>query len=277
MTGLQETRLPDLGQNTLRVFWIPCFLLIVVLVTGCSSSGSSKTQDDQPAAEPAITAEQLAFNFVDSQGQQFRLADYEGKKNVVLVFMRGWAGFVCPYCVAQTSRLIQRRKELEDRDAQVLLVYPGSKERVSEFVSQAQKSGQGQEFPFPILLDVDAKIVRKLRIDADLAKPSTFILDKQGRRRFIKVGRTTADRPSLETILEELDKIQESQATQAKQGPPDDNKQRSKDQPVQEQKRQAEHSTATPEGSNPKFGGAAGTADLRSAPLQSKTVREVTA
>ena len=65
----------------------------------------------------------------------------------------------------------------------------------------------GSKVPFQILLDEDFKAVDHFGIRGDLAKPATYILDKEGKVRFAYVGTSTADRPSLKALLKQLDAI----------------------------------------------------------------------
>jgi peroxiredoxin len=66
----------------------------------------------------------------------------------------------------------------------------------------------------PILIDADRTITKRygvyhpLGLDAfNTARPSTFLIDRDGRVRFIYVGKGQADRPSPETIVAELRKL----------------------------------------------------------------------
>ena len=52
-------------------------------------------------------------------------------------------------------------------------------------------------FPFPVLLDEDLAAVKRLGIAAQLASPSTFIIDKQGQGTAL-VRRGQSDRPALD-------------------------------------------------------------------------------
>jgi peroxiredoxin len=61
--------------------------------------------------------------------------------------------------------------------------------------------------PFPVVLDVGLAATDRLGLREDLAKPATYILDKEGRTRFAYVGRSLADRPSVKSILEQLARI----------------------------------------------------------------------
>ncbi len=171
------------------------------------------TFKDDVQANASGAAESLDLTFVDLDGKQVAIEDYRGKQNVVLVFTRGFPGFVCPYCSAQTSRLITQQAEFAHRNAAVLVVFPGPKEHVQEFIESSgrqarEKTGSFANVPFPILLDVDFHAVDQLGLRDDLAKPSTYILDRKGELRFAYVGSNSADRPSVKAMLAQLDAIE---------------------------------------------------------------------
>lgn len=163
---------------------------------------------DDAKTNTQVAPGSLEWKLVDTKGKEVDLKDYRGKKNLVVVFTRGFAGFVCPNCSAQTSRLIANYQEFIKRDAEVLIVFPGPSDHVDDFVQASQVgAGVDAKVQFPILLDGNFVVVEKLGIRGDLAKPSTYILDKQGQVRFAYVGATTTDRPSLKAMLDQLDEI----------------------------------------------------------------------
>jgi peroxiredoxin len=146
--------------------------------------------------------------FFDSTGGTVDVKDYRGKKNVVVVVLRGFdpeAG-VCIACSSQTLALSQSLDDFERRDAEVLLVYPGKVENIGRFVD-ATRDLQGSNAPLPlrILLDVDLAVVREWRIEGRLAKPTSIIVDKKGVVRFAHVGRNKTDRPTVPQLLKALD------------------------------------------------------------------------
>jgi peroxiredoxin len=167
-----------------------------------------KFKDDVRANRQA-EASDLELAFMDFQGKPVTLKDYRGKKNIVLVVTRGFAGSLCPFCVAQTSRLITNYQEFVRRDAEVFVVFPGPAEHVQDFLRTAHSTAKGAP-PFPLLLDQDFKAVDKLGIRGDLAKPSTYIVDKEGQVRFAYVGASTSDRPSVKALLSQLDALGKS-------------------------------------------------------------------
>ena len=66
-----------------------------------------------------------------------------------------------------------------------------------------------ESVPFPIWLDRDLQAVEKLGIQAQLAKPSTFILNKKGEVVLSYVGNSPQQRPSVRALLDVLDSLQE--------------------------------------------------------------------
>ncbi len=162
---------------------------------------------DDAAANATVAADAFPHSYVDSAGQPHDLSKFRGVKPVVVVVMRGFPGFVCPNCSAQTSRLIRNYPEFVKRGAELLVVYPGPKDSVAEFVAVSRREADNADVPFPLLLDPDFVAVNKLGIRADLARPSTYILDKTGVVRFAYVGASTADRPSVKAMLDQLDRL----------------------------------------------------------------------
>jgi peroxiredoxin len=157
----------------------------------------------------------LNLQFVDQSGKTVRPRDFISRHNLVLVFVRGYNGSICPYCSAYTSGLISNFRAITERDADVLLVYPISKpdqsQRLDEFLRATfkQSSPAVSQTPFPVVLDVGLKAVDALGIRKDLAKPATYILDKTGQVRFAYVGSSLSDRPSIKSILKQLDTLKQ--------------------------------------------------------------------
>lgn len=166
---------------------------------------------DDVQTNASVEPDLSAFTFLDTAGNRVELQAYRGTKNIVLIFTRGYPGYVCPNCSTLTSRLIANYEEFRKRDAEIFVVFPGDRSRIDEFLTQArprdQTTGEPALVPFPVLLDENLQVVDKLRLRASLAKPSTFILDKAGKLRFAYVGATSADRPSIKAMLEQLDLI----------------------------------------------------------------------
>lgn len=160
---------------------------------------------DDAQTNSQVAAGALDLTFVDGEGKPVSVAQFRGKKNLLLVMTRGFNGQLCPYCSAQTTRLISNYPEFVKRDTEVLVVYPGPKEQVPQFKAQVLSQAKAESIPFPFVLDEDFKAVDQLGIRAELAKPSTFLLDKEGQLRFAYVGTSMTDRPSIKALLQQLD------------------------------------------------------------------------
>lgn len=148
--------------------------------------------------------------FTNKDGSKIKLADYLGKQNVILVFTEGFNGMLCPFCKTQTSRLVANYEKFQDRDCEVIVVYPGAEDHLDEFVEAALKTEKEQvdEVPFPIVLDKDFKATDFFDIHSMHAHPSTYLIDKQGNVKFAYVGNDmTADRPSVKALLGRLDNL----------------------------------------------------------------------
>ncbi len=212
----------------------PWSLGVMLLAASASSCGRSDSASGYPKRSPSggygsgygapvgrfvddaktntqLDTDALALSFVSTGGTTVNLRDFRGSKNVVLVFTRGFPGFVCPNCSTQTSRLIANYDEFVQRDTEVVFVFPGDKSHLDEFLKSSKPAeSYHKPVPFPIMLDQGFQAVDKLKIREDLAKPSTFILDKEGQVRFAYVGANSGDRPSIKALLSQLDAIQES-------------------------------------------------------------------
>jgi peroxiredoxin len=187
---------------------IASVIAFAVLAAGCDSRPDPFAFKDDVQTNTQADSDTLDLTFTDRDGNPVELKSYRGKKNVVLVMTRGMIGYsFCAYCSGQTSRLISNYKEFARRDAEVLLVIPGPKDRVEQFLTKARADAGDRAVPFPVLFDEDYRAVNRLGIRAEQAKPSTYILDKQGQVRFAYVGATMTDRPSIKAMLRQLDAI----------------------------------------------------------------------
>lgn len=167
---------------------------------------------DQAESNSPLDDDLLSLQFTSRDGQPIVLKDIAPGKSVVLVMTRGYTGSICPYCSTQVSRMIANYAEFENRNAQVVVVYPLEKpddtSKSEDFVNRAVSMlATKKPVPFPILLDVELKSVDALALRKDLSKPATYILDPEGRLQFAYVGNTLADRPSVQALIEQLDKI----------------------------------------------------------------------
>lgn len=186
---------------------------IALLISGCNRLPDDGIRFVDVSQSQPITIQDFSdLRFTDKDGAEVQLAEIMTRDYLVLVVTRGWYGGVCFYCASQTSRWARRFDELEPYNAQLVVIFPTETSEDTPKLEQLSKSIRGgqitnESIPYPILLDVDLVGVDQLGIRSDLAKPSTYIVDREGRVRFAYVGESIADRPTVDAILKQLDTL----------------------------------------------------------------------
>ena len=188
------------------------FLIFILLAgsVGCSDMPDDGIEFMDISKSQPITIEDFSMlTFSDPAGNEVKLADIMTKDYLVLVITRGWYGGVCFYCASQTSRWARRFDELEPYNAQLAVIFPTESAEEAVKIDELEKrikKGKitNEEIPYPILLDINLSSVDQLGIRSDLAKPSTYIIDREGRVRFAYVGESIADRPTVDSVLKQL-------------------------------------------------------------------------
>lgn len=191
-----------------------------VMATGLvlmAMAGQLWAADTAPASQaaprtkpPAVgeKAPELALMTLD--GKKVELAESVKKGPVVVIQLRGWVGYQCPFCTQQTNDLITNSKAILAKASQVIFVYPGPadglKEHAQEFIG-----GKGLPEGYAFVVDPGMSFVNQWGLHwnktAETAFPSTFIVDKEGVVRFAKVSSTHGDRASAADIMKALGEI----------------------------------------------------------------------
>lgn len=197
-----------------------CALLAVLAGCGTPEPPAEQARLDHVAslfhdkdANRTLAADQIPLKFLDMDGNPVDIGSFRGKSNVLLVVVKGLPKFpggrFCPGCLAQVNALAANHAEFQKRQTEVLMVFPGPTDSVAEFLAQGRVDGAAgaTPLPFPLLRDTELKAVTALGIEADLAKPSTYIIDKSGNAVFAFVGEGTTDRPSVRSLLDRLDRL----------------------------------------------------------------------
>jgi len=149
------------------------------------------------------------FTLSTSDGKSVNLSETMSKGTVVLVLLRGYPGYQCPYCQKQVHDFLLNADKFAALHAQVLLVYPGP----PADLDQRAKDFLTKQNPLPpnihLVIDPDYKMTNLygLRWDAphETAYPSTFLVDESGTVLFRKISHEHGDRTSAMDILAELE------------------------------------------------------------------------
>ena len=133
-----------------------------------------------------------------------------GRKGpVVLVVLRGYPGYQCPYCNRQVQDFIQKAQGFADAGAHVILVYPGPPQdlnaKANEFLADKKLPAN-----FDLVLDPGYEFTNLygLRWEAaqETAYPSTFLIDRQGVVFFSKIVKEHGGRTTAAEILDAMPK-----------------------------------------------------------------------
>ncbi|HEY2471529.1 MAG TPA: peroxiredoxin family protein [Terracidiphilus sp.] len=160
------------------------------------------------AQTPAVGAKAPDFTLSTPTGKNVTLSAEQGGHPLVLVILRGFPGYQCPYCVRQVHDFADHASDFKAKNTRVLLVYPGPPADLDQHAKEFLE--KQTELPPNVVLvtDPDYKVTNLygLRWDAphETAYPSTFILDKQGMVVFEKVSHSHGDRLSAQDALDHL-------------------------------------------------------------------------
>ena len=91
------------------------------------------------------------FTLSSAQGVDVALADYRGRKNVLVWFTKGMA---CVFCRQHMSQLARARPELERRNTEVLEITPSTPQRARFYADKYR-------LPFAYLCDTDDVVRRQ--------------------------------------------------------------------------------------------------------------------
>jgi peroxiredoxin len=161
--------------------------------------------DQQPSIDTGsikLGQELSRTRFLGTDGLLLNLNDYIGKKNILLVIMRGFPGKVCIACANQTAALARNKKLFYKKDIEIFIVYPGLVDTLPKFLSAVREVDEEFNLNLPVLYDVNLNAVKNLSIEGELAKPTTILINKEGKVNYVYVGKNKTDRPSIKTLLE---------------------------------------------------------------------------
>ena len=149
------------------------------------------------------------LDFQNILNKTVTLSDFTGDYKILLFYRGNW----CPLCMAQIKEIVNEYKELEKRNADVLLI---SSQPHSFTESLAKK----HHVPFHFLVDVKNKIAKKLKIihenglpfgfqlfgyKSDVVMPTLIITDKNNKIIFADLTDNYRVRPEPSTFLKIID------------------------------------------------------------------------
>lgn len=144
----------------------------------------------------------------NQDGSAIDLSTLKGQR-VVLVVLRGFGGGLCVYCTAQTAALCDAGafERFDKMGVKLYVVFPGAKNGMEAFKRGYEQLGKTAIPPYGLLYQRDAIVGKSLNLEGTKVIPSTFILDEEGVVRFAYIGEHEADRPPVERLFKELEKL----------------------------------------------------------------------
>jgi peroxiredoxin Q/BCP len=123
------------------------------------------------------------FTLPDQSGKKIRLADFKGKKKVVLIF---YPGDMTPGCTMQLCAVRDDFPKFLSCDAAVYGINHGDDESHKKFIKK-------HSFPFPLLIDAGKKVSAeygaiKTFFKAKIIKRSVVVIDEEGKIIYLRRG-----------------------------------------------------------------------------------------
>lgn len=131
------------------------------------------------------------FTLINQISEKISLADFKGKKNVLLVF---YPGDKTPGCTKQLCALRDDYHQFENENTVIFGINHANSQSHQKFIDQ-------HNFPFDLLIDADKKIstaygATKLFFNKTIINRTVMLIDKEGKIIYLKRGL-----PSDEEIL----------------------------------------------------------------------------
>ena len=185
---------------TIVPFGLTCLVSYILLSVVFSTSAQGQT--------PAVGQMAPDFTLQTTAGQAVNLSTQTGKGTTVLIFLRGYPGYQCPFCQKQAHDFITHAADFAAKKANLLLVYPGPPADLDQHAKEFLAKQAALPSNVVLVTDPDYKATNlySLRWDApnETAYPTTFILDRSRKILFQKISRIHGDRTTASEILESL-------------------------------------------------------------------------
>jgi thioredoxin-dependent peroxiredoxin len=159
------------------------------------------------AATPGVTDHAPDFTLPTPGGATLQLSSLTASGRVILIVLRGYPGYQCPYSLQQFNDFQQFAAQFAALNTQVVFVYPGPS---SNLASEANAFAPANSLATNVHLVIDPDFavtnLYGLRWNApnETAYPSTFIIQKDGTIFSAQVGKSHGDHPTAADTLSAL-------------------------------------------------------------------------
>jgi thioredoxin-dependent peroxiredoxin len=163
-----------------------------------------------PEKAPKLGEKAPPFALLDLDGHRVTLDGELMRGPVVLVLLRGWPGYQCPFCTRQFADFVGHASGFEAAGARVVWVYPGPSDAVQQ---HAREFLANRALPSAFRLTTDPDYVFTnaygLRWDApqETAYPATFVIDREATVRFAHISIGHDGRALATDVLKALERL----------------------------------------------------------------------
>ena len=168
-------------------------------------------KDMEPTDLERVAVGAMAPDFTLSRfgGGTTTLSSMRGKKNVVLVFYRG---YWCPYCVAQLKEMRSMLSDELKKNTDMLVVSIDDEKGTQTAIARISADGGQPDFAF--LSDPDHAVIGRYGImnpagsRRGIPHPATYVIDKKGVVRWRDIQTDYKIRPTNAAVLTAVKAIQ---------------------------------------------------------------------
>ena len=142
------------------------------------------------------------FTLAKMGGGTTTLSSFRGKKNVVLVFYRG---YWCPFCIKQLTGMRQLLDADMKKDTELLAVSVDGEADTQKTIARISADGTQPDFAF--LSDADHAVIARYGIlnpnagSRFIPHPATYVIDREGVVRWRDIETDYKIRPANEAIV----------------------------------------------------------------------------
>jgi peroxiredoxin len=166
-----------------RLFFLPALLLAVSLPSVAATPGVGQRAPD--------------FTLTALDGTSVSLSSYMSHGRVVLILLRGYPGYQCPFSQQQFQSYQEAAAQFAALGVQIIFIYPGASSK--SLADDAAQIVGNQPLPanMHLVLDPDYVVTNQYGLRWDdpnqTVYPSTFLIARKGTIFFAHTGRSSSD------------------------------------------------------------------------------------
>lgn len=173
-----------------------CSALFLLFIAACGAVNAQTPAKGQTVPD---------FTLSTINGASVQLSAEASKGTTVLVILRGFPGYQCPFCQKQAHDFVVHAAEFAKKKTTVVLVYPGPPDELNQHAKEFLSKHVALPKNITLVTDPEYKVTNlygvRWNAPQETAYPSTFLLDKNRTVLFEKISRSHGDRTTASEVL----------------------------------------------------------------------------